>query len=565
MKILVLSLLRIGDIVLSAPALRGLREKYPEAEIHLLINKQFAGIAPLLPYIDRVLHFDRAGVQKGLGEATIPFFDSYERLTELIDELNHEGYDSVVNLTHSRLSGWLMSLIDAPEKLGLSFDVSGRPTFGSNWFRYLNNQVEAESDEVFHFTDVFRFALGLEDEVHLPALIETEHGRAEAETALADMGSPLNVIAVQALTSDSKKDWGFENFRRALGEFARAQPEARIAIVGAPFERERLQPLVDFLRDDGVKAHLAILSFEGAFSFLKRSRLLLTGDTSIMHLASASKTPIIEISIGSSDYHRTGAYLSGAVIVQSREICAPCSHSKSCHRASHACAERVPADAIAMVLAEIYEGRSFQLRAIAEEFKDEIEILRVQSRNSGFWAAYSVLEPFTEEAIAHWIDLTSRKLWLACAREPALEPAMRGTEIRRLAQFLLDVHPSISNIEWKHLLADFERQLMSVEGRMNGFRLGLRALHTGYEDPRVLKDYVRGLIAFREKMRLFAVLRSYRGSLDQIIEDDISPAFVRLRRIVDGIGEIDRRTRITLALVRGLSERLSRAKEIESL
>jgi hypothetical protein len=142
---------------------------------------------------------------------------------------------------------------------------------------------------------------------------------------------------------------------------------------------------------------------------------------------------------------------------------------------------------------------------------------------------------------------------------------MRGTEIRRLAQFLLDVHPSISNIEWKHLLADFERQLMSVEGRMNGFRLGLRALHTGYEDPRVLKDYVRGLIAFREKMRLFAVLRSYRGSLDQIIEDDISPAFVRLRRIVDGIGEIDRRTRITLALVRGLSERLSRAKEIESL
>ena len=38
MKILVLSLLRIGDIVLASSILRGLRTKYPEASIEVVMN-----------------------------------------------------------------------------------------------------------------------------------------------------------------------------------------------------------------------------------------------------------------------------------------------------------------------------------------------------------------------------------------------------------------------------------------------------------------------------------------------------------------------------------------------
>ena len=564
MRVLVMSLLRIGDIVMAAPVLRALRERQPDAEIHLLINSQFAQIASLIPYVDRVILFERDRLQKGLGEASVPLFDSYTRLETFIDDLNGSGgYDQAINLTHSRLSGWLMSLVEAKEKIGLSLDGTGRASFGSNWFRYLNNQTDAEGREVFHFADVFKFGLQLDETGAVQgSLVETAKGMAEAEAFLSSAGdSAKPLVAVQALTSDIKKDWGITRFSAALVQFHRVNPGARIALLAAPFERERLAPLLKDLTDAGVDAHLAVLGFEGAFSLLRKTKLLITGDTSIKHLASAAGTPLVELSLGSADLNRTGAYRHGSVIVQSREICAPCVHSKPCHREKQFCASRIPTDAVAMIASEIYAGRAFQLKTIAAEYSDEIEILRVESRASGYWAAYSVLESFTEDAVGRWIDLTCRKIWLDRAQVSGL--SSRGTETLRLSRLLRAIHPEASEADWRHLLGEFERQVASIEGRLNGFKVGLRELRGAYEDPRKMREYVRGLIAFRERLKPSALLRTFKSALDQVIEDDISPPFVRFKRIVEIVGEFDKRTDIHLRLIRGLISEMEPDKSVE--
>ena len=559
MKILVVSLLRIGDIVLSTPVLRGLRERHPNAEIHLLINSQFKQVAPLIPYVNRTLMFERGEMQKGLGDIQTPIFESYERLQSLVEDLNSENYDWIINLTHSRLSGWLLSLLPAKKKTGLCLDGAGQAGFGSNWFRYLNNQVDVQGEETFHFTDIFRFALELGEEgLNRPALVETEEGLRESQNFLntidsGDVDKP--VMAVQVLTSDVKKDWGVEKYAQALQQFQRVHPNVHIAVVGAPFERDRLVPLMRTLEEQGVRASLAILSFEGAFSLLKSKRcaLLLTGDTSIKHLASAARTPTVELCLGSSDPHRTGSYLQGSVIVKSREACAPCVHSSPCHRETHACAKRIPAGVVAMVISEVYAGRSFQLSAIAEEFKDQVDILRVEMRGSGFWAAHSVLEPFTEETIGRWVDLACRKIWLQATESGETQSRIgRGTEIRKLSNLLRTIHPQVSDIEWRHLLGDFERQACLVESRIHGFKVGIQYLRSCYEDPKRFREYIRGLIAFRERIRHSALLRSFKASLDQIIEDDITPAFTRFRKTDDLISEIESRTEIHLKIIRGL-------------
>ena len=568
MKILVLSLLRIGDIVLSAPVLRGLRERYPDAEIHLLLNSQFAQVGALMPYIDRVIPFERERLQKGLGDAAVPVFESFDRLNDLVDDLGSEKYDWLINLTHNRLSGWLMSLIDCKSKTGLCFDAQGRASFGSSWFRYLNFQVDADGPEVFHFTDVFRFALGIEEDGDSsPFLLETESGKREAAEFLRELtGASADLVAVQPLTSDAKKNWGADRFVETIELIARANPRATFAILGAPFEKTQLEPLIAALEEKGVAASLAILSFEGAYSLLKSAKILLTGDTSIKHLACAARTPVVEVSLGSSDPYRTGAYFQGSVVVQSRESCAPCPHSKPCHRESHACAERIPVEAVAMAAGEVLAGRSFQLRAIADEFSDQIDILRVELRAAGYWTAYSVLEPFAEESIARWLDLSCRKIWLTGAWEAdASRTSRMGTEILRLSNLLKTIHPEVSPIEWRHLLADFEKQAQMVEGRINGFKVGIDYLKGCYEDPRKMRDFVRGLITFRDRIRHSPFLRSFKMSLDQAIEDDISPAFTRFRRIVDLVGEIETRTEIHLRLIRGLMQVSGTEKGIEKL
>ncbi len=65
MKILVLSLLRLGDIIQQEPLLKGLREKHPSAEIHLLLNRQFASVERVLDsVVDKYIYFDRESLQK---------------------------------------------------------------------------------------------------------------------------------------------------------------------------------------------------------------------------------------------------------------------------------------------------------------------------------------------------------------------------------------------------------------------------------------------------------------------------------------------------------------------
>ncbi len=562
MKILVVSLLRVGDILMSAVVLRDLRAKYPTAQIDLLVNSQCASVAPMLSSVTRVIEFDRQGLQKGLGLASVPFFESYEKLSILLDQLEGESYDLAINLTQNRLSGWLMGLIDAKERKGLVMDNDGRGVFGSSWFRYMNQQIDLESGEVFHYNDIFRFAIGLDAMTdRTTALTETEKGKAEATTILEGRAD-RRIVCVQALTSDAKKDWGLNHFASALVTFAGRHPEISIAILAAPFESDRLRPLVDNLKESGVDAFMAVSTFEGAFSLLKRSVLLITGDTSLKHLAAAAGTKIVEICVGSSDPFRTGADLSGAIIVRSRETCAPCVHSAPCHRDHHACSKRIAPEAISAIASEIYSNRKFQLRTIAEEYQEDIEVLRVDRSSLGFWTAPSVIESLSETNVGRWIDLVCRKIWLQGSRN-AHETV--GTEMMRLTAFFRAMYPTAADYEWKHMIEDFERRSMEIEGRINGFKSGIRYLHGTYEDSKKMKDFVKGLMIFREKTRSSPLFSSFRRALDLVIEDDISPAFTRFRHIVETVNEIETRTSIHLRILRAIGQEIETQISAEPL
>ncbi len=549
MKILVVSLLRLGDIVMSTPVLRGLREQNPEAQIHLLINEQFSGVAELIPMIDRAWKFDRESIQKGLGDGERSVFESADRVRDLVRSLNLEAFDLVINLTQNKLSGWLVSLIEGQRKIGLHFDDYGKAVFGSPWFHYLNSQIEAEGEEVFHFTDIFKFALGVETMQFNPSLIESSEGRAEVEHLFT---GPREYLAVQPLTSDIKKNWSLGAFKEALRLFHEFQPQTRILILGAPFEKAILESWIKDLQASGIPCEEAFCSFAGAFSLLKRAKLLLTGDTSVKHLAAAAGIPLLELSLGSSDYRRTGAYAQGSYIIQSKETCAPCAHSKPCHREQQFCASRIEPECVALVAQQIFTGNFHQLRTVAEEFQQDVEILRTEIHTSGFRASYSLLENFSEAAVGRWLDLFGRKLYLQALANDRDIVGQFGSESLRLAKFLRQVYPKVSQPDWRFLFAAFEQLAFKFETRITGFEGGLKGLRASYENPQRLREFVNDLISFRDRLRISPFMSSFKNSLDFVIEDDISPPFVRFRRIVDSINEIQHRAKIELKVIRTL-------------
>lgn len=86
MKFLVIRFSSIGDIVLTTPTIRCLKQQVPDAEVHFLTKKSFAAVTEGNPYIDRFYYFSHN-------------FDG------LIKELQAEQYDYIIDL-HKNFRTW---------------------------------------------------------------------------------------------------------------------------------------------------------------------------------------------------------------------------------------------------------------------------------------------------------------------------------------------------------------------------------------------------------------------------------------------------------------------------
>ena len=96
-KILVLRFSSIGDIVLTTPVVRALKQQLPEARIHYATKYNFRSIVEPNPYIDQI-HYLR------------------ENLPDLIKELQAEKFDYVVDLHRSMRTSVIKFRLGVPGK-----------------------------------------------------------------------------------------------------------------------------------------------------------------------------------------------------------------------------------------------------------------------------------------------------------------------------------------------------------------------------------------------------------------------------------------------------------------
>ncbi|MGZ4048338.1 MAG: glycosyltransferase family 9 protein [Bacteroidia bacterium] len=94
-KILIIRFSSIGDIVLTTPVIRCIKEQKPEIEIHYVTKKSFKGILENNPYITKI-----HSIEKDVKEIT--------------DELKKEKFDFVVDLHHNIRSMQTKKIIGKP-------------------------------------------------------------------------------------------------------------------------------------------------------------------------------------------------------------------------------------------------------------------------------------------------------------------------------------------------------------------------------------------------------------------------------------------------------------------
>jgi hypothetical protein len=140
---------------------------------------------------------------------------------------------------------------------------------------------------------------------------------------------------------------------------------------------------------------------------LNRADLLITGDTSIKHLAASTACKVVELCLGSSDWRRTGIFKDDSLIIAGRTACAPCSHSSACTQTAHLCAVPVTAEVVSSAVKLFMGGDWNRLQDMASG-QSEVYMLRARRLTLGFWYAQDLGDTDPSRMAA---DLLKRVAW----------------------------------------------------------------------------------------------------------------------------------------------------------
>jgi len=410
MKILVINLLRLGDMVMTVPVINGLAGKRRDAQIDVLTFKPVAALHGMIPNVRRWWTLDRDELQDGLGRADIPMLTSFGILQEQLDAINAEKYDLIINLTQTKFSAYIAGYLKAADRLGLTYDLKGLPHFYSPWFRYLDERADGEVEDVFHHTDIFTHACGLGENPRDWSMTVTEKGRAEVEALNLGIG---DVIALQMFTSDEKKNWPLNKWAEFVRNLKSQKPNIKIVALCAPNEYGKL---VEFMEKSDVTP--AVLSLEGALALLQRAQILVSGDTSIKHLANAGTAKVVELSIGWSDPRRTGIYKENSLILRSET--------------------EIPVGAVHGAVVSLLKDDWQAIGRLATAYKNETKIQRSRELSSGFWFAQDLTEQSSERTVTTLVERCAWKITLNRERQKKFsEFGSEGVALRREIRALI--------------------------------------------------------------------------------------------------------------------------------
>jgi lipopolysaccharide heptosyltransferase II len=322
MRLLLIRLREIGDVVFTTPALRGLRQHYPDAHISYVVEPAAAPIVANNPHIDEVIIAPRrrrlARVADDVG---------------MIRRLRAAGYDMAIDFHSGPRSAVITWLSGAPVRVG--YDIAGR-----GWMytiRVPRPRGIRPRHAVLNQWDLLS-ALGLPapDPATFPVEM-TADPQAIASVAerlrRAGVGPGHAVIVVHVSAGNPFRRWPRAAFATLLTLLALRDPRRRIIVTSGPSDHQAAGEVIELaqslLEPQEAERILACGEFSLAElrALLARSSLYVGGDSGPLHIAATTTIPIVGL-YGPTLPVRSAPWRPDTCVTESVEVeglpCRPC-------------------------------------------------------------------------------------------------------------------------------------------------------------------------------------------------------------------------------------------------
>jgi heptosyltransferase-1 len=337
MNILIVRLGALGDVVHAVPAVAALRQAFPGAGIHWLVETKHRAIVDLVTVVDRVIPLEG------------PTLAGW---TAVLRALRRTAYDVAIDLQGLMKSAVLARASGAARVVGFSIwhlrEKTARP--------FYSDAHDAEGGHVIRKNLRLLRALGVDDEairfpiadVPSPALDELRR-RIPADRRFA---------LINAGAAWPNKRWPPDRFGE-LASFLRDACGLTPVVLWGPGEEALADAVIAASSNAAIVAPATGVA--DLVALARAAALVVSGDTGPLHIATAVGTPTVSL-FGPTDPERNGPYAPDDVVVSRYETCS-CHYDRRCHEPSWCLDDVTAAEVCAAVQRRVSASRGFRLQA----------------------------------------------------------------------------------------------------------------------------------------------------------------------------------------------------------
>jgi ADP-heptose:LPS heptosyltransferase len=275
-NILIIQLRRIGDVLMCTPALRALRNKFPQSHIAFLTEKESESLLSENPYLNELIVWDKRR------------YNNLFYSTKKIFELRKKSFDTVIDFFGNPRSAWTCFFSGARYRIG--YDLKGRGIL-------YNLKVKTDSNPAYAAQSRLNALQVLSinsNDVNLDFFLSQ---KAEGFTKIFFEGKKIKtkdfIISVSPTSRRHFNRWSLDKYAE-LCDWLIDQYNAKIILVWGPGEKEIVEKLSSLMKNDPiVSAHTETLQELGAI--LKRCDIHIGNDNGTKHIAVAVGLPTVTI------------------------------------------------------------------------------------------------------------------------------------------------------------------------------------------------------------------------------------------------------------------------------
>ena len=305
-KILLVRLRRIGDILMTTPAVRAVRERYPHAHITYVVEEPYRALVEGNPDLDEVSVFPRK-------------FKAAEFLA-LMRPLQRRKFDLLIDFHGGPRAFWITLFSRARRKVG------HRLKFKHHFYDLTLPRTGSRHSVEDHF-NLARAAGVKRDDIPrliLPPPLELEKARIEAVYRQEGLEGRRTIV-LHIGAGNRFRDWGAENLARLI-PLLTGLPETAVVLIGA---REDI-PRGESLTAERVVPLVGRLNLREVGELIRRADLFVGPDSGPMHIAATTNTPIVAL-FGPTLPAHFSPWKAEATLLQTTHGCRPCRQRDCVH------------------------------------------------------------------------------------------------------------------------------------------------------------------------------------------------------------------------------------------